>query len=228
MSAVPERTPASPALDALLRDPRLWRGQPSLARAPGAQPTGLAALDAVLPSGGWPVAALSELLIPADGVGELSLLLPTIARLTRAGAPVLLVAPPYRPYAAAWQAAGVELAQLHVLSCTPKDALWAAEQALRSASCGAVLCWPGTASDALLRRLQVAAESGRCLGLCTRPTSVALQPSPAALRLRIEVTPAQFTSTQRMASPSVSTQLRVLKCRGGLPPTQPIALPVLH
>lgn len=201
------------SLDALLRDPRLWRGQPAPARAPGAQPTGLAALDAALPSGGWPLAALSEILIPADGVGELRLLLPTIARLTRAGTPVALIAPPYRPYAAAWRAAGVELDQLHVVGCSPKEALWAAEQTLRSASCGAVLCWPGLAGDKLLRRLQVAAESGRCLGFCTRPLSVATQPSPAALRLGIDTAPAQ---------------IRVLKCRGGLPPARPIALPSLH
>jgi hypothetical protein len=200
------------SIDALLRDPRLWRGRPATS-TPGVQPTGLAALDAALPGGGWPQAALSEILIPADGVGELRLLLPTLARLTRAGTPVLLVAPPYRPYAAAWRAAGVELAQLHLVDCTPKDAPWAAEQALRSASCGAVLCWPRQADERVLRRLQVAAESGRCLGLCTRPLAQATQSSPAALRLCIDAQP---------------SAVRVLKCRGGLPPTRPIALPTLH
>ena len=33
----------------------------------GEQPTGWAALDAVLPSGGWPAAALSEILLPLVG-----------------------------------------------------------------------------------------------------------------------------------------------------------------
>lgn len=204
------------ALDALLRDPRLWRGRASAPKADG-QSTGHAELDAVLPSGGWPQAALSEVLIAADGIGELRLLLPTIARLTRAGTPVLLVAPPYRPYAAAWSAAGVDLAHLHVVSCAPKEALWTSEQALRSAACGAVLCWPGQANDRALRRLQVAAESGRCLGFCTRPSSVEIQPSPAALRLRIDATGA-----------TAVPQIRVLKCRGGLPPARPIALSALH
>ena len=55
------------ALAALLSDARVWRGQPSPLPS-GAQPTGLAALDAVLPSGGWPESALTELLLPADGV----------------------------------------------------------------------------------------------------------------------------------------------------------------
>ena len=201
------------ALDALLRDPRLWRGRGRSSLARSAQPSGLDALDALLPHGGWPPAALSELLIPADGVGELRLLLPTLARLTRAGSPVLLVAPPYRPLAAAWRAAGVDLSLLHTLSCTPKEALWATEQALRSASCGAVLCWPGKVSERALRRLQVAAESGRSLGFCTRPLSMASQPSPAALRLCIDAQP---------------SQIRVLKCRGGLPPSRPLALPALN
>ncbi len=203
-------------LDALLRDPRLWRGRPATPVA-GGQPTGYQALDAALPSGGWPQAALTEVLIAADGVGELRLLLPTIARLTSSGTPVLLIAPPYRPYAAAWQAAGVELAHLHVVSCAPKEALWATEQALRSAACGAVLCWPGQANDRALRRLQVAAESGRCLGFCTRPSNVEAQPSPAALRLRIDATAA-----------TAIAHIRVLKCRGGLPPARSIALSALH
>jgi hypothetical protein len=59
-----------------------------------AQPTGFAALDAVLPSGGWPESALTELLLPADGIGELRLLLPTLARLTQARQDIVLVAPP--------------------------------------------------------------------------------------------------------------------------------------
>ena len=45
-----------------------------------AQPSGYAALDAALPGGGWPEAALVEVLLAADGLGELSLLLPTLAR----------------------------------------------------------------------------------------------------------------------------------------------------
>ena len=102
------------SLDSLLADRRLWRGQPT-ARAAAREPTGHAALDAVLPGGGWPEAALTELLIAADGLGEISLLLPTLARLTRAGRPVVWVDPPDRPYAPALARAGVELAQLHIV-----------------------------------------------------------------------------------------------------------------
>src|SRR5690606_40018000 len=105
------------------------------------------ALDARLPHGGWPRRALSELLLPANGVGELALLLPTIARMTAAGGTVVLVAPPFIPYAPAWQAAGVDLAGLHVVDASPRDALWAQEQCLRSGACAAVLGWPPGGDD---------------------------------------------------------------------------------
>ncbi|MCD9026612.1 translesion DNA synthesis-associated protein ImuA [Luteimonas sp. BDR2-5] len=197
------------AIDALLHQRRVWRGQPT-PLPPSTQPTGVDALDAALPSGGWPEAALSELLIPVDGVGELQLLWPTLARLSQAGERIVLVAPPYVPFAPAWQAAGIELRTLQVVEASsPRDALWATEQCLRSGSCGAVLSWPLKADDRALRRLQVAAESGRTLAFATRPLTEARNPSPAALRIAIDAQP---------------SQLRVLKCRGGLAPPRPISL----
>lgn len=197
------------ALDALLNEHRVWRGQPvALPRA--RQPTGHAALDDALPEGGWPEAALTELLLRADGVGELRLLLPTLARLTQAGQPVVLVAPPYLPFPAGWRQAGVELAHLHIVDAAPREALWAAEQCLRAGCAGAVLAWPpaskGTqADDRALRRLQVAADSGRALGFVFRDLRAAANPSPAALRLSIDGAP---------------PKLRVIKCRGGMPPAR--------
>ena len=197
------------ALDALLESRRIWRGQPA-PRAPSAQPTGFDLLDDVLPDGGWPETALTELLLPADGVGELRLLWPTLARLSRADGMIALIAPPYLPFAQAWANAGVRLNRLQVIRTDPRNALWAAEQCLRSAACSAVLCWPHQANDRALRRLQVAAETGQCLGFAMRPMKAAANPSPAALRIAIDAAPAQ---------------LRVLKCRGGNPPTRAIPFP---
>ena len=84
------------ALDGLLASRRLWRGQPAAQAAPDAIPTGWDALDAVLPGGGWPSGALSEILLPADGVGELRLVWPALARLSQDEGIVAVVAPPYR------------------------------------------------------------------------------------------------------------------------------------
>jgi hypothetical protein len=200
------------ALDSLLDQRRVWRGQ-AQGRPATPQPTGHAALDAVLPAGGWPEAALSEILIATEGIGELQLLWPTLARLTAQGERVVLVAPPFLPYPQAWLAAGVDLRQLALIEASGRDALWAAEQCLRSGSCGAVLCWPQQADDRALRRLQVAAESGQTLAFAYRPLREAVNPSPAALRLAVDNRPAQ---------------LRVLKCRGGLAAAAPIPLAARH
>jgi hypothetical protein len=194
------------AIDTLLQERRVWKGQPA-ALPPSAQPTGYAALDAALPTAGWPEHALTELLIPADGIGELRLLWPSLSRLTRAGQRVVLVAPPYIPYPQAWRNAGVDLRQLQIVKAQGRDALWASEQCLRSGSCAAVVCWPQNADDRALRRLQVAAESGQALGFAYRPLKASLNPSPAALRLALDLHP---------------PQLRVLKCRGGMAPPRPI------
>jgi len=198
------------ALDSLLDARRIWRGQPQ-ARPPSRLPTGFPLLDAALPSGGWPEAALSEVLLPLDGIGELTLLWPTLARLTQAGGMVALIAPPYLPFPTAWANAGVRLDRLQVIRAEPRDVPWATEQCLRSAACAAVLCWPQQADDRTLRRLQLAAEAGQCLGLAMRPASAAAHASPAALRLALETHPAR---------------LRVLKCRGGNPPAQPLPWPL--
>src|SRR4051812_39379662 len=48
---------------------------------PLAQSTGFADFDALLPGGGWPVGAITELMPETYGIGELSLLLPALAKL---------------------------------------------------------------------------------------------------------------------------------------------------
>ena len=202
------------ALEGLLAQRRVWKGH---ARAPAGaapQPTGWEELDAALPTAGWPEAALSELLLPADGVGELQLLWPTLARLSqRKDAVIALVCPPYRPYPPAWHAAGIRLSALQVIhAANPRQALWATEQCLRSGACHAVLGWPRTADDRALRRLQVAAETGQALGFVFRPMKAAANPSPASLRLLLEA----------------PGRLRVLKCRGGIAPAQAILIPQLQ
>ncbi|KAF1006034.1 MAG: hypothetical protein GAK32_02552 [Pseudomonas fluorescens] len=196
------------ALDSLFNGGRVWKGRPA-APPSSVHPTGLAALDAVLPTGGWPQAALSEILMAKEGVGELQLVWPALARLSARGERIVLVAPPYTPYPHAWQNAGVDLRHLSVIRAEERDALWAAEQCLRSGSCGAVLCWPGKVDDRALRRLQVAAETGQTLAFAWRSLNEAINPSPAALRLSVEADPAR---------------VRVLKCRGGLAHPAPIAL----
>lgn len=186
-------------LQALLRDPRIWRGDVSSTQ-PAGMPTGCAELDAVLPGGGWPTGALAEILIERYGLGELELLMPALVRLSRGNRVIVWVAPPFVPYAPALAGAGLDLQRLLLVRAeTQADALWSAEQALRSGSCAAVLLW-AEPSTRWLRRLQLAAEAGAAWGVLFRMARAHAQSSYAALRLRV--------------SPE---RLELLKCRGGRP-----------
>lgn len=185
---------ATTGLETLLARPDLWRAAEHALRerrgAVPSVPSGHAALDAELPGGGWPLGALCELLTDRHGIGELRLLLPALVRLAREGRKLVFVAPPFLPYAPALAGAGVDLAALVLLRPRePREALWALEQSLRSGACGAVLGWPANIDGRALRRLQLAAEHGQALGLLFRPEREARQPSPAALRLRLESAP---------------------------------------
>ena len=184
------------ALQQVLRDPRIWRGPQTAGIT--AEASGHAELDAALPGGGWPQGSLSEILIEADGQGELSLVLPVLARLSAGERPVAIVDPPYLPYPIALAHAGLRSGRLHVIHASGKDAWWAAEQCLSSAACAAVLCWPKNIDDRGLRRLQLAAEAGHCLAFAFRDQRHASQASPASLRLRLRA----------------GLRVQVLKCRG--------------
>lgn len=149
--------------------------------------TGFASLDRELPGGGWPAGALSEVLSGTEGIGELQLVLPALARLTAAGGRVAWLAPPHLPYAPALAAAGVVLDRLTVVRAPGRrDALWAAEQALRSHAFHALLAWPQRPGYPELRRLAVAAEGGPAFALLFRPLAAAEAASPARLRLALE------------------------------------------
>lgn len=195
------------ALSSLIEARQVWRGREAPARV-GDQPTGWKALDAILPAGGWPDASLSEILLPVDGVGELQLVLPTLARLTKHKRSVVIVAPPYVPCVAGWRQHGVDMRRVEIVSAIEKEGLWTTEQCLRSGSCSAVLAWPHQADDRALRRLQVAANTGKALAFVFRDRRHLSNASPAALRLELEAMPC--------------AQIWVRKCRGANVPSQPI------
>lgn len=191
------------------------------------QPTGYAALDAELPGGGWPVGALTELLHADPARHTWQLLQPALAQATvaRPGT-VVLVAPPYEPFAPALRTAGLppeRLFRVHAGNAlqdaaggkaAATAALWAAEQALRCCDVLAVVAWLPQALPEQLRRLHLAAAQMGQLLWVLRPASTRQQASPAPLRLEVR---SDAATPQAM-------QVHVIKRRGP-PLAQPLELP---
>lgn len=122
----------------VLNHPTLWRGNDRARVAMPSVPTGFAELDVLLPGGGWPREALTEIYVERPGIGELRLVMPAMARLTQDERWLAMVAPPYLPYAPALLGHGVRLSHVMLIRPDTVEArLWAGEQALRSGSCGA-------------------------------------------------------------------------------------------
>jgi hypothetical protein len=191
-------------LQELLAHPSVWRGRSRAAVE--TLSTGFAALDAGLPGGGWPRHGLIEVLTPQPGVGELYLLLPALASLSRAapGRWCTWVSPPHEPYAPALESHGVALDRMLVVRTHLP--LWAQEQALRSGACGMALAWLPRVSPRAIRRLQLAAEQGRALGVLFRSQQFAHLASPAMLRLALE----PVTEPDRHGA-----RVTLIKSRGG-------------
>ena len=174
-----------PKIARLLEHPAIWRGRSAAQRRSGL-PTGFAALDEYLPDSGWPRTGLIEILVARFGSRELTLLMPALAALTRAAVArwCVWVAPPLVPFAPALASGGVVLDRVAVVG--GERSLWAFEQALGSGACDAVLGWVRQVKPRDLRRLQLAAERGRTLGVMFRPRRAAREASAAVLRLSIE------------------------------------------
>jgi hypothetical protein len=197
----------------ILADARVWKlKDASAAPARPVWSTGCSSLDARLPGGGWPTASLIEVLLDDTGLGEVQLFLPALVACQRSvirggtGDPWLIwIAPPHEPYAPALAQQGIELGRLLVVRPhTATEALWAAEQALSSGVCAAVLLWLKGTDDRWLRRLKLAAEAGGSLGVIFRPERHRFESSPASLRLL-------------MTQGEHEARLDLLKVQGGRP-----------
>ena len=178
--------------------PALWRAH-QLGRPAGAGiASGFEALDAQLPGGGWPQAALTELLLPHEGLGELRLLAPVLAAVQAQQRCVMWFDPPAAPCAWALSALGLDLQRLVVLQARQvlkgpararlpaPDVLWALEQALKSGHVGAVLAWlPARLPPDALRRLQLAAQAHEGPAFLLRDAALRHHPSAAPLRLAL-------------------------------------------
>jgi protein ImuA len=164
--------------------PSLWRASQLAHSSARCVDTGHPALSSQLPGGGWPTGTLIDLLLQQTGIGELRLLRPALAAV--ASRRIVLLQPPHAPQALALAALGLPPSQLvWIRSTRSADTLWAAEQVLRSGSCGALLLWQNHARSESLRRLHLAAQCGETLFFMLRPLASVQDASPAPLRLSL-------------------------------------------
>ena len=178
--------------------------------APGVA-TSFAVLDAFLPWHGWPTGAMTEIMTDTVGCGELSLLLPAMARLTQEKRPILCIGAPHALFAPALNQAGIDPARITQINPASsakqsKENLWSAEQALKSGLPGMVALWSPVnmnCAPETLRRLHLATLGRETMLIHFRGKSSMSQPSPAWLRFGF-------------AADDTHIRLQVLKCRGRL------------
>lgn len=92
------------------------------------------------------------------------------------------------PWPAGLLALGLDPACFMLVEAAGQDALWAAEQALRSPALTAVAAVLPPLDLAAARRLQLAAEAGGTLGLILRPDEANQWQAPTAARTRWRIT----------------------------------------
>jgi protein ImuA len=188
--------------------PALWLGHQLGRAGVHAVPSGFADLDAELPDGGWPRRALTELLLPHAGIGEIRLLTPPLLAAQRAGHLVMVFDPPAALSAEALAGLGIDVGELLVVNTRARvvpgsDSLWALEQALKSGHVGALIAWlPPRLRTERLRRLQLAAHNHDGAAFVLRENAAAARPTASPLRLAL-----QPGGADRL-------QVRILKRRG--------------
>lgn len=191
---------------------RIWRGNALGSSTDPVISSGFDKLDKELPGGGWPTRSLTEILVPAEGVGEIRLLSQPLEQTTRSGRNILLVGPPYIPYMPGWEHLDIDSRRIVIARVyKPAERLWVLEQGIRSAAFGTAIGWLPEVSHETTRRLQIIARTAPSLIFLFRPGGAQLDPSAAPLRLLLGSTP-----TRRH-----TLSLYLLKRRGA-----PVALPI--
>jgi protein ImuA len=227
---------------------RIWRGKgASVARA--VIPTGFSELDSHLPGGGWPLGAITEIFVDGYGIGELGLLMPALAALTKIDPAkpskwVAWIAPPFVPYAPALQQHGLNLDRLLMIHPTSgnKSRLWAIEQVVRSGSSAGVLAWVAAADaarDGRGRAMQGAiadaARDGRGRAMqgaiaedvMLRRLQLAAEDQGCWVLLFRPASASQQRSPAalriRLSQAHAATRVQIFKCRGGRPSVVDVA-----
>ncbi|PMG56815.1 recombinase RecA [Vibrio splendidus] len=172
----------------------IWTGLQSTAQG-STTSTGYPQLDKQL-DGGFPTHGVIEV-ESQQGIGELRLLTPYLAQ-QNSQQLAIFINPPGKICAEFFSSQGIELENILVIQPQRDlDALWAAEQCLKSGACHSVLLWGSDLEIHQTKRLQAASETGKCLQFhfkatshnqLSLPVSLSMKLSSHAQGLKVEVT----------------------------------------
>lgn len=193
-----------------LKNKRLvWQAHQN-SRTTNVNSTGFSELDAEL-QGGFPQQGVIDVDTPM-GIGELRLLMPNLlARQHDTERLMVFIAPPMQVNSEMLAEYGFNLQ--HVLIIHPdsrKQALWSAEQCLKSGCCHGVLLWHQGMEIHQVKRLQLAAEQGDALHIILR------QPKQLSLSLPVSL-------GMRLRAHPQGLKVEITKRKGGWP-SQPFTL----
>ncbi len=179
-------------LEELIKKSLVWTDHTSTYNL-GFRRTGYKNLDEILPGGGWPKNGLTEIFSERAGMGSLRLVLPLIARTTRAQKKVIFVNPPYIPFPSALSFEGLDLSNLIIINPPFKNAsigqevLRIYEDALKVEDCSIVLAWLPNVLFKDSRKLSLAALAGKNWGVTFLPLSAVNSSSASTLRVSSKI-----------------------------------------
>ncbi len=145
---------------------------------------GCAAMDALLPGGGYAAGSVVEYLRSTPACGASSLAWAAAAAAMRQSQGFLVVVDTqHNIYPPPLTSHGIDLAKvIFVRPQSQADALWAVDQALRTSAVAAVFAELERIDERSARRLQLAAESAGGLALLVRSSAARRQPSWAEVQ----------------------------------------------
>jgi hypothetical protein len=171
--------------------------------------SGLASLDQLLPDRGFAAGTLVEWLGAEFGSGVMTLTLAVSGHLAQPDGMLVIVDAERDLFPPAAADLGVPLERTVVVQ--PPDLRtqwWALEQSLRSGAVAVTLGWIDRANERVMRRLQLAAETGGGVGFLIRPALCRTAVSWADLRFLV-------TPLSDARSVGWRLQVELLACRGG-------------
>lgn len=168
-------------IDLLQERQLIWHGK-SRHQEPSLESSGYSELDAQL-AGGFPKKGVVMLHSPC-GIGELRLLLPSL--INKQGL-CIFINPPGILSAEFFYHQGIELERILLINTnSANEALWSAEQCLKSGACEAVLLWQNQLEVHHIQRLQLASNQGQCRQFIFRTAKQQSLSLPVNLSLQLK------------------------------------------